>query len=483
MAEDEAQLSRLQSLAASFAAGDPACLFPLEKALNFLLARTRSSAGRRVLGEHGAAKGLLKLVPILSAHSPELKSLWVGGNISPEKPADIVTQGVGGFVLRPLLLLLRVLRNLCAGEKLNQDAFLDGGVEQIVRLLTALVQAEGFGQMSSSERVERDQVDVVRAALQLLGNVSGGGVGHQSAIWAACFPDAFLQLSECPLEEVQGPLCMLLFQCCRQSNIRRAQLGEKAASLLQTLFKAAHKECSIVPGVVGSVPPHPSRVLESAGSDALAFPQAGPIHTASNILPTSNDSQPNILLTSSRPPPLSESLVPTSETKFPPSEPMPSDVNRPAASQAVQAPTFKQPQSSDQHSLLPASDSSEPPNASRANDAVREHVPGYGGGEWLEYLVDLLCLQHPLLAQVFAALSIGQSGKGIGGGVEGLGVEKLELETGPRSWEQLDAMNFGAEHVTLLSITLHALRQRIGEFIQIALMSVWNRSKWACLNS
>jgi hypothetical protein len=435
------------------------------------------------LGEQGAAKGLLNLVPMLGAHSPELKSLWVGRDILPEKPADSVTEGVGGFVLRPLLLLLRVLRNLCAGEKLNQDAFLDGGVEQIAQLLTALAQAEDYGQVSASRR---DQVDVVRAALQLLGNVSVGGEGHQSAIWAACFPDAFLQLSECPLEEVQGPLCMLLFQCCRQSEVRRAQLSlanEKAASLLQFLFKAAHKDCSIVPGAVGSVPPESSGVLDLAESDALALPQAEPVHTASNVLPTgtSNNSQPrseNVLPTSSCPHPASELSLPTSENRFAPSEPVPSDVNRPAASQAVQAFTFKQPQSLDQHCLLPTSDPSEPTSASRANDAVRQYAPGYGGGEWLEYLVDLLCLQHPLLAQVFAALSNSRSRQSIGGGIEGLGVEQLKLERESGFREQVDAMDFRAEHVTLLSITLHALRQRIGELVLITKWMDTTQADW-----
>ncbi|GAQ85150.1 hypothetical protein KFL_002210150 [Klebsormidium nitens] len=414
MAQDAALLSRLESLAASFAAADPACLLLLEEALDNLLARTKSAEGRQALAAHGAVSRLLKLVPLLGSHSPKLRNLWndegdQGSNSgSSQESGKSRDDAVGGFVLRPLMLLLRVLRNLCAGERANQDAFLDGGVQRLAQLSLA------FGHLSWSDT---DSIDVVRAAIQTLGNVAGGGERHQSAIWTACCPDAFRQLSKCPVEEIQGPLCMLLFRCCRESELRRAELcGDPP--LLRSLFAAARRDQQLG--------------LETSKADKV---QRGERRGPSTSLPNGHSA-----------------CTATQETS--------GDTLLTPAS--VSVPTSDEDLS---FSQLPASLSgnsftaNEPPTASSARSNGERTEPGseaprFGGGEWLQILVDLLCLQHPLMSKVFTAVSNSGSEQQDTGC--DTGVKELSLEDEVSEAKQ----GFTEEQAALLSVCLQALSMR-----------------------
>lgn len=406
MAQDAALLSRLESLAASFAAADPACLLLLEEALDNLLARTKSAEGRRALAATGAVRRLLKLVPLLGSHSTKLRILWndVDQAANPDPNQDFV----GGFVLRPLMLLLQVLRNLCAGESANQDAFLDGGVQTLVQLSLA------FGHLSPSDT---DSIDVVRAAMQTLGNVSGGGEQHQSAIWTACFPDAFRQLSECPVEDIQGPLCMLLFRCCRESGARRAQLC-RDSPLLRSLFGAAHKGLPL--GLKTSE-------AKYSNKGALSGPSTAPPNEHSAPTATPGTLEDTVL-------PPAPASAPTNDT-------------------TVCSPSG---QSSPQYEL--PSVVSAPSNGAQTEPAPE--TPHFGGGEWLQILVDLLCLQHPLMSEVFEAVSksdLEQQGAGRDTAEAGLNELSLEENVGE------PVQGFTKEQSALLSVCLQALSMRTGE--------------------
>ncbi|PKA45885.1 hypothetical protein AXF42_Ash016911 [Apostasia shenzhenica] len=104
-----------------------------------------------------------------------------------------------------LLMALRVLRNLCAGEAANQNAFVAHGGASVVASI-----------LSSPDAT----LDVLRVGLQLLGNVALAGEEHCSAIWVAFFPSMFLELARVRESGVCDPLCMVLDTCCSSKGGR-----------------------------------------------------------------------------------------------------------------------------------------------------------------------------------------------------------------------------------------------------------------------
>ncbi|CAN4083781.1 unnamed protein product [Withania somnifera] len=100
-------------------------------------------------------------------------------------------QSLSSIHYRHLLLLsLKVLRNLCAGEIRNQNEFLQQkGVEIVVDVIMSL----GF-------TPDPDCV-IIRFCLQVLGNFSVGG-GN------------FLKIARVRSSEICGPLCMVIYTCC-----------------------------------------------------------------------------------------------------------------------------------------------------------------------------------------------------------------------------------------------------------------------------
>lgn len=97
------------------------------------------------------------------------------------------------------LSYLRLLRNLCAGESSNQDSFVDSsGPDTIASIL-----------LCSSVLVE-----VLRAGIQVLGNVALAGEVHRAAVWARFFPDGLFLLARVGERGVCDPLCMVIDTCC-----------------------------------------------------------------------------------------------------------------------------------------------------------------------------------------------------------------------------------------------------------------------------
>ncbi|KAJ4831293.1 hypothetical protein Tsubulata_020393 [Turnera subulata] len=102
-----------------------------------------------------------------------------------------------------LALALKLLRNLCAGEVVNQSCFIwsDG-----VDIVSNVLRSVGFG--------PNPDFGIVRAGLQVLANVSLAGQEHQQAIWQRLFPDGFLMLAKVRSRETFDPLCMIIYVCC-----------------------------------------------------------------------------------------------------------------------------------------------------------------------------------------------------------------------------------------------------------------------------
>lgn len=102
-----------------------------------------------------------------------------------------------------LLLSLKVLRNLCAGEIRIQNEFLQQrGVGIVVDVITSVGLTPD------------PDCEIIRVGLQLLGNYSVGGGERQCDVWYQLFPHKFLKIARVRSREICDPLCMLIYTCC-----------------------------------------------------------------------------------------------------------------------------------------------------------------------------------------------------------------------------------------------------------------------------
>ena len=147
----------------------------LKEALEILIKASRTTVGRAELALRNILPTVLKLVEFLH-HTPNREYLMQS---------------------------LKHLRNLCAGEVANQNAFLEkNGIEVLLTVLrsVAVLSNPDFG--------------VIRMGLQVLANVSLAGEKHQQAIWLKFFPNEFFMLARVHCSETSDPLCMILYTCC-----------------------------------------------------------------------------------------------------------------------------------------------------------------------------------------------------------------------------------------------------------------------------
>ncbi|KAJ4784107.1 Ataxin-10 [Rhynchospora pubera] len=161
---------------------------------------------------------------------------------TPEGRSRLAASGAVATTLRhlsassPLTLpYLRLLRNLCAGEISSQDSFIDlSGPDTLASIL-----------LSSAASVE-----VLRAGIQVLGNVGLAGEVHRAAVWVRFFPDGFLRLARVREREVCDPLCMVIDTCCSGVGGRQ-RLEELCGTdsglrilqeIIETALKAGYRE-------------------------------------------------------------------------------------------------------------------------------------------------------------------------------------------------------------------------------------------------
>lgn len=150
----------------------------LEKALEILTETSRTSDGRLDL----ASKNILPAVLLLCQ------------NLSYPSSRHL------------LLLSLKLLRNLCAGELTNQNSFVEhDGVTILLTTLHSVITCDS-------------DFAIIRMGLQVLANVSLAGELHQLAIWDKFFPLMFFQISSIRRRETCDPLCMVIYTCCDGSN-------------------------------------------------------------------------------------------------------------------------------------------------------------------------------------------------------------------------------------------------------------------------
>ncbi|KAK1261272.1 hypothetical protein QJS04_geneDACA001292 [Acorus gramineus] len=122
-----------------------------------------------------------------------------------------------------LLLSLRLIRNLCAGDASNQDSLLrSNGVDIVASLISGDADRQ-----------------IVRAGLQLLGNVSLSGEDHREAVWGRLFPAEFRELARVRDCCVADPLCMIIYTCCNSRGRLVELCGDLGLPIVFDIIKTA----------------------------------------------------------------------------------------------------------------------------------------------------------------------------------------------------------------------------------------------------
>ncbi|KAL3632250.1 hypothetical protein CASFOL_025234 [Castilleja foliolosa] len=124
-----------------------------------------------------------------------------------------------------LLLSLKLLRNLCAGEIQNQNLFIElNGVETLSSLVNSLWLSLGSDN------------GLLPMVLQVLGNVSLAGEQHRSFVWNRFFPDKFLDIAKVRSKETCDPLCMVIYTCSEGSAELFTEPGQHiVVEIIQTI--------------------------------------------------------------------------------------------------------------------------------------------------------------------------------------------------------------------------------------------------------
>ncbi|CAN6463153.1 unnamed protein product [Victoria cruziana] len=126
-----------------------------------------------------------------------------------------------------LLLTLKLVRNLCAGDVQCQDSFMASGGANVVALT-----------ISCSESAE-----VVRFGFEVSANVASAGEMHRSMLWRALFPGCFKR-GLCSFDDakIADPACRILHACISEKNGRLVELcGPEGLLIMACLIKKSFK--------------------------------------------------------------------------------------------------------------------------------------------------------------------------------------------------------------------------------------------------
>eukprot|EP00898_Chlorokybus_atmophyticus_P009299 jgi/Chlat1/99/Chrsp1S03085 len=249
----DARLTALETLAARFAAADEACLAPLEAALRETVDASRQPDVRTALAVASAPARITELFEPLARHS-RLMQLPVQDQSSsgydPQAPGypsnEDDDDGLAQFVdnrsrrlaagkapitlresaLRPLVLLLRLLRNTCAGVEV--------ATEKVYAELSALVEQLAVAYRTGHKGT--DVVNALRAATQAISNLAASSTVNAVLLWVEASTSALTSLAALPISlGLHDPLFTALWNCCRDDPTRRLQLGRNA-ELAQALW-------------------------------------------------------------------------------------------------------------------------------------------------------------------------------------------------------------------------------------------------------
>lgn len=165
----------------------------LDEALENLVELARTSDGRADLATKNVLTATLHLLRVLSYPSN-------GGTI---------------------LLALKLIRNLCAGELRNQNSFVE---QNGVDIVSNIIGSKGI--------VDDLNYGIIRMGLQVLANVSLAGEEHQIVIWSRiCFLE-FTEIVKLRRKDICDPLCMIIYACIEENGELLKQLCSDHALLL-----------------------------------------------------------------------------------------------------------------------------------------------------------------------------------------------------------------------------------------------------------
>ncbi|KAK3035623.1 hypothetical protein RJ639_033151 [Escallonia herrerae] len=130
-----------------------------------------------------------------------------------------------------LLLSLKLLRNLCAGELSNQNSFIkEDGVQIVSSLFSCITFASDM------------DYRIMRMGLQVLGNISLAGKEHQHkhAVWHQFFPLEFAKIARVRSRDTCDPLCMVIYTCYEGNNEFSAELcSDQGLDILTEIIRTA----------------------------------------------------------------------------------------------------------------------------------------------------------------------------------------------------------------------------------------------------
>ncbi|CAH1431206.1 unnamed protein product [Lactuca virosa] len=129
-----------------------------------------------------------------------------------------------------LLLALKLIRNLCAGELRNQNSFMkQNGVDIVSDII------------SSKEIVnDSNHGGLIRMGLQVLANVSLAGEEHQLVIWNHIYTLKFLEIAKIRRKETCDPLCMIIYACIEENHELLDKLcSDRVLPLLVEIIRSA----------------------------------------------------------------------------------------------------------------------------------------------------------------------------------------------------------------------------------------------------
>ncbi|XP_057971415.1 uncharacterized protein LOC131160096 [Malania oleifera] len=128
-----------------------------------------------------------------------------------------------------LLLSLKFLRNLCAGEIANQNSFIEqNGVETVSSILGSIEFSSDLGYR------------IICMGLQVLGNVVLAGKEHQRAVWHQFFPEEFARIARVRGREACDTLCMILYTCCDgNGGLIRELCGDRGLHIVAEIVQIA----------------------------------------------------------------------------------------------------------------------------------------------------------------------------------------------------------------------------------------------------
>jgi hypothetical protein len=197
----------------------------LEENFLVLIAFARSSDGRQKLAEANAIPLLLPLLPEFARGS--------------------FASSLEQNQFRLFILLLKLLRNLCAGNGINQDSFLQcKGLETLAWIAHSLLECS-----PSSRRVlpPPHAAETLQMLLQVVANVAGRGELSQAVVWENFFPAIFGGMAEVLSQKVQEPLCMVLSTCCKGSKKSCMEiLSSQGIPIIASILNAGKNAHSIL---------------------------------------------------------------------------------------------------------------------------------------------------------------------------------------------------------------------------------------------